>query len=119
VATVVYYGRTALHLGENWKDYELRAGDATQAVVKGQLKGGMGLRIENPHLIEFLLALLTKKAGGTEACGQPVFRDTGDPDYRAVLKTFAPVAQFMAQRPRMDMPNPAPSSCPTVAPVLL
>ena len=75
--------------------------------------GGMGLRIENPQRNDFLLAPLAKKSGGTEACGQAVFGDTSDPDYQAVLKTFAPIAQLMAQRPRMDMPNPAPPCCPS------
>jgi len=75
--------------------------------------GGMGVRIENPQLNDFLLAPLAKKAGGSEACGQAVYRDQSDADYQAVLKTFQPVAELMAQRPRIDMPNPAPSCCPT------
>jgi hypothetical protein len=72
----------------------------------------LGVRIEHPHLNEFLLAPLAAKAGGTEACGQPVYRDTSDPDYQAILKTFAPVTELMARRPRMDMPYPAASCCP-------
>jgi hypothetical protein len=70
-----------------------------------------GVRIESPQLNEFLLAPLAKAAGGTEICGEPIFRDKNDPDYQAVLKTFEPVAKLMAERPRMDMPNPAPSCC--------
>jgi hypothetical protein len=77
--------------------------------------GGMGLRIENPDRNEFLLAPLAKEAGGSGACGEPVFRDTSDADYRAVLKTFEPVAALLRERPRMDMPNPAPSCCPACA----
>ncbi|MHB9077595.1 MAG: HzsA-related protein [Pirellulaceae bacterium] len=76
--------------------------------------GGMGVRIENPHLNDFLLAPLRKDAGGTEACGQPVFQDTSDPDYQAVLNTFAPTLELMRRRPRMDMANPVPS-CLTTA----
>ena len=72
---------------------------------------GMGVRIEHPHLNDFLLAPLAKNAGGTEACGEAVFRDKSDPDYQAILKTFEPITQLMTQRPRMDMPNPAPSCC--------
>jgi hypothetical protein len=75
--------------------------------------GGMGVRIEHPHLNEFLLAPLARSAGGTEACGQPVFKDASDADYRSILHTFAGVAELMARRPRMDMPNPAPSCCCT------
>ncbi len=78
--------------------------------------GGMGVRVENPERNEFLLAPLAKEAGGTGACGEAVFRDKNDPDYRAVLKTFEPVAALMRERPRMDMPNPAPSCCPPCAP---
>jgi hypothetical protein len=77
--------------------------------------GGMGVRIENPQHNDFLLAPLAKKAGGTEACGRPVFGDKADPDYQAVLSTFQPIAKLMRERPRMDMPNPAPSCCPTCA----
>lgn len=72
--------------------------------------GGLGVRIENPQLNDFLLAPLAKTAGGTEACGQPVFADKTDPDYQSVLQTFEPIRQLMQQRPRMDMPG-AVSTC--------
>jgi hypothetical protein len=77
--------------------------------------GGLGVRIENPHLNDFLLAPLSKGAGGTAACGEPVFTDTSDPDYQAVLKTFDVVKELMRQRPRMDMPGAVPSGCLTQA----
>jgi hypothetical protein len=73
--------------------------------------GGMGVRIENPELNDFLLAPLPKPAGGTGRCGQPVFRSKDDPDYQAVLKTFAPVHELMRQTPRMDMPGAVPAEC--------
>ena len=72
--------------------------------------GGMGVRIEHPHLNDFLLAPLAKSAGGTEVCGQAVFSDPHDPDYQAVLQTFEPIRQLLQQRPRMDMPG-AVSTC--------
>jgi len=73
--------------------------------------GGMGVRIENPELNDFLLAPLAKSAGGTGRCGQPVFRSKDDPDYQAVLKTFDPVHELMRQTPRMDMPGAVPADC--------
>lgn len=56
---------------------------------------------------------LARAAGGTERCGAPVFASMDDPDYRAILDTFAPIATLLAQTPRMDMPGatPAPDVC--------
>jgi hypothetical protein len=62
-------------------------------------------RIEKPELNNFLLAPLAKAAGGTEACGTAVFAGTDDPDYQAILKTFEPVAAFLREQPRDDMPG--------------
>jgi hypothetical protein len=73
--------------------------------------GGMGVRIENPERNDFLLAPLAKSAGGTGRCGQPVFRSKDDPDYQAVLKTFAPIHGLMRETPRMDMPGAVPADC--------
>ena len=68
------------------------------------------LRIERPELNNFLLAPLAKSAGGTERCGRPVFASTGDPDYQAILKTFEPVAAFLRDSPREDMPEWKPDT---------
>lgn len=67
------------------------------------------LRITRPELNEFLLAPLARAAGGSQRCGQPVFPDTTDPDYQAILATFEPISRMLAQRPRMDMPGAEPS----------
>jgi hypothetical protein len=64
-------------------------------------------RITNPQFNGFLAAPLAAAAGGSEVCGKAVFRDTGDPDYQAILKTFEPVAAAMREKPREDMPPPA------------
>ncbi len=61
------------------------------------------VRVTKPQLNSFLLAPLARKAGGTERCGKPIFKDTADPDYQAILATFEPIARRLAQRPRMDM----------------
>ena len=53
----------------------------------------------------FLLAPLAKAAGGTEACGQAVFKTKNDPDYKAILAVFAPITEMLEAKPRMDMPG--------------
>jgi hypothetical protein len=60
-------------------------------------------RVMNPENNSFLLAPLSKEAGGTEKCGTPIFRDKSDPDYVEILKTFAPIRELLKQRPRADM----------------
>jgi len=60
-------------------------------------------RITNPQLNGFLAAPLATAAGGSEACGKPVFRDTTDPDYQAILKTFDPITAAIHDLPREDM----------------
>ena len=44
---------------------------------------------------------------------ETVFTDTNDPDYRAILNTFALALAQLKQIPRMDMPGsqPAPTLC--------
>ena len=67
-------------------------------------------RILNPQENSFLLAPLALEAGGTQACGQAVFRSQEDPDYQLILDTFVPLRRLIEKRPRMDMPG-AHSSC--------
>ena len=66
-------------------------------------------RITHPEMNNFLLAPLARAAGGSEACGKPTFQSTADPDYQAILKTFAPVTSMLRERPRMDMPGANPA----------
>ncbi len=66
------------------------------------------IRIEQPELNRFLLAPLAKSAGGTGRCGAAVFADRNDPDYQAILKTFAPVAAQLAAALRDDRVAAAP-----------
>jgi hypothetical protein len=61
------------------------------------------LRIRNPEFNNFLTAPLARAAGGTEACGKAVFESKEDPDYQAIVKTFEPLQEMLAQTPRMDM----------------
>jgi len=66
-------------------------------------------RITEPELNPFLIAPLAAVAGGSQKCGQAVFADTKDPDYRAILDTFKPIEASLKQTPRMDMPGALPS----------
>ena len=70
-------------------------------------------RMLKPENNSFLLAPLAKSAGGTQACGKPVFRSKDDPDYRAILKTFEPIRKLLKERPRMDMIG-AVGECPVL-----
>ena len=60
-------------------------------------------RVMKPENNDFLLAPLSKEAGGTQKCGQPVFASKDDPDYRKILNTFEPIHQLLQDRPRADM----------------
>lgn len=70
------------------------------------------VRIESPERNGFLLAPLARSSGGSEACGEPVFRDTGDPDYARLIATFRPVVEQLRMKPRMDMPGAKPAEVP-------
>jgi len=67
-------------------------------------------RITEPESNPFLIAPLAFAAGGSEKCGRAIFDDTDDPDYQAILATFAPVVEMLQRKPRMDMPG-AEASC--------
>ena len=68
------------------------------------------VRITRPELNAFLLAPLAESAGGTQRCGEAVFRTTGDPDYAAVLALFDSIRDTLAKTPRMDMPGGLPAA---------
>jgi hypothetical protein len=73
--------------------------------ANGALPRAVWTRITNPQWNTFLTAPLAKAAGGAETCGRPAFSSTEDPDYRASLRTFEPVAEELKARPRTDMPG--------------
>ncbi len=81
--------------------------------VNGEMHRKEWMRITAPEYNTFLLAPLSKSAGGTEKCGKPVFDDTSDPDYQAILATLRPLEEQLHALPRMDMPGgkPAPEVC--------
>ncbi len=59
--------------------------------------------LAHPELNNFLLAPLTKAAGGTGQCGEAVFTSTADADYQAILATFEPITELLATTPRLDL----------------
>jgi hypothetical protein len=76
---------------------------------QGKIPRRVWTRITEPELNTFLLAPLAEAAGGSENCGEAVFKTTDDPDYQAILATFQPIKDTLADTPRMDMPGAQPS----------
>ena len=68
-----------------------------------KLKDNFFIRIDNPQLNNFLKAPLAEKAGGTQKCGQAVFKDKNDPDYAKIMDGFNKLQQKLNKRPRFDM----------------
>jgi hypothetical protein len=70
-------------------------------------------RVTEPELNNFLLAPLARAAGGTQRCGKKVFKNTSDPDYKAILATLKPLEDGLKEKPRTDMPGAqvAPEVC--------
>jgi hypothetical protein len=62
-------------------------------------------RMLKPENNNFMLAPLAKQAGGTEKCGQAVFKSKEDPDYQKLLEVFRPIRELLHRRPRADMPG--------------
>jgi hypothetical protein len=92
---------------------EVAARRCTPCHESGNVPRREWLRIERPEYNAFLTAPLAREAGGNGRCGAAVFANREDPDYQALLKTFLPIAERLAQTPRMDMPGaePAPDVC--------
>jgi len=77
-----------------------------------ELPGNFFIRIDRPELNNFLQAPLARVAGGTETCGQPVFADTEDSDYRRIVQSFAVLQRKLQRRPRVDMMPASAPACP-------
>ena len=56
-----------------------------------------------------LRAPLSRQAGGLQLCGQGVFADQTDPDYREVLAAIQDASQRLAEHKRFDMPGFRPN----------
>ena len=72
------------------------------------------IRIDSPERNNFLQAPLARSAGGTQKCGQAVFADTDDEDYRRLLQCFAELHQQLRQNPRVDMLPPEDLCTPRI-----
>ncbi len=64
----------------------------------GGFQRGFFVRLERPALNRFLLAPLAKQADGLGLCGTGGFATTADPDYQAILRTFAGVNDLLKNR---------------------
>ena len=75
-------------------------------------------RMLDPQRNGFLLAPLAKQAGGTEACGRPIYESKLDPDYQRILDTFRPIQDLLRKHPRADMDGfvEPPCSVPPMTP---
>ena len=60
-------------------------------------------RMLNPENNSFMLAPLSKSAGGTGKCGPAIFQSTDDSDYRKLMAVFQPLREMLRQSPRADM----------------
>lgn len=65
--------------------------------------------LSRPEKSVLLRAPLAKRAGGLEWCGQAVFADTTDADYRELLGSVQTAAQLHAAGKRFDLPGFRPN----------
>ena len=61
------------------------------------------LNFTRPEQSRFLMAPLSKEAGGWGLCEGSVFADTSDPDYQQVLAGLRKCHEEVASNPRVDM----------------
>jgi hypothetical protein len=59
--------------------------------------------LREPARSLFLSAPLAREAGGSGKCGQVVYQDASDADYRAVLAVVADAVQKAWAQPRRDV----------------
>ncbi|NQT16489.1 MAG: hypothetical protein HQ582_27265, partial [Planctomycetes bacterium] len=65
--------------------------------------------LDRPAHSVFLRAPLAKSAGGLELCGQPVFEDKEDEDYRAILARIEEASRQLHLTKRFDLPGFRPN----------
>jgi hypothetical protein len=65
--------------------------------------------LDRPGHSIFLRAPLSKSAGGLQLCGQAVFSDTKDQDYRAILDCIERASRRLQTERRFDMPGFRPN----------
>jgi hypothetical protein len=82
------------------------------------------INLTRPAWSQMLTAPLALEAGGLGLCrsadGQPIFRDTNDPDYQVMLGALQRGKQMLELNPRVDMlPRPDPAHPEDYAPSLM
>lgn len=65
--------------------------------------------LDRPAKSRLLRAPLSREAGGLQLCGQAVFGDRADPDYREMLAAIEDASQRLAEHKRFDMPGFRPN----------
>jgi len=91
VAEIVYYGRTAWQIEENWKDYEVYVDGAAQPAARGQLQmvhGPQRIKLAGPTKVQRLrLAFLSSYGGSNPGASEiQVFAESPSD---AALRAFA------------------------------
>jgi len=79
----------------------------------GELVRKLGVRtmcnLTRPEKSLLLTAPLSKKAGGSRACGKDIFADTSDPGYQALLAAIAQASKRLKTHKQFDMPGFRPN----------
>lgn len=65
--------------------------------------------LSRPEMSLLLRAPLAEAAGGLAWCSKPVFADTSDPDYQAILARIEAAAALHQEEKRFDMPGFRPN----------
>ena len=76
---------------------------------EGKIPRRVWTRVTEPELNPFLVAPLAKSAGGLQLCGEPVFADKHDQDYRTMLARVEDASRRLQQHKRFDMPRFRPN----------
>ena len=69
----------------------------------GEVTRAEWIDIHQPVRSPFLVAPLSKSAGGTGKCGEPVYEDRADPDYQSLLQIVDTAVDRAWQHPRRDL----------------
>lgn len=65
--------------------------------------------LDRPEKSLLVRAPLSRQAGGLQRCGQPVFADQADADYREILAAIQAAAAQLTEHKRFDMPGFRPN----------
>jgi hypothetical protein len=86
-------------------DYVRRRGGREQTLggtLPFEFPDSWRIRIDHPERNPLLAAPLAKVAGGTGKCGEAVFKDTHDADYRRLIDLFEELHTRLDAHPRLD-----------------